>query len=191
MSLENVEIIKGYARLAPTYMASPIVANQAIISSAMRFNPNQQIQIWQNTEVQDVRYLIRVGSATDEWYIGLYKFDYPNDKLVKIAQWDALAGDLTASGAITLRLASSITLTPATYYIGIKSLNSTAQGYRVNTNEQMYQQWTGDQLPNTTSAIRNFWQTAAPSSTLPSEVLRTDLALGFSNFMYYTPYLVY
>lgn len=193
MSLENVEIIKGYAKLPPTHSATPSITNQTIFATTyMRFNPNQQIQIWQNTEVQDVRYLIRVGSASDEWYVGLYKFDYPNDKFTKVAQWDAVAGDLTTAGSITLRLPSPITLTPATYFIGFKSLNGTAQGYRANLNEQINQIWTGDQLPNTTGGqIYNTWDVNATGSVLPSEFLRTDMTLGRSSFVFYNPYLIY
>ena len=196
MSLLNVNIPKGYAKFPDQYGAAPSLVAQAFSNTFIRFNPNQQIQIWQDTEIQDVKYWVASASATDEWYIGLYRYDYPDDKFIKATQWTATAGQLSATGGISLSLSSPITIQNGTYYIGVKSKDNSAGGYAdslTGSQRQMTQYWSGSGLPNSTSGQVTGFQAPVDSSVtdLPSEILNSSTTQGVFTNGQYMPFLIY
>ena len=83
-ALENVPYITDIAPFPQTY-AYPTSQNATDYGVGIRWrmSPREAIQIWQDTEINEIRYYVVTASNTDEWYFPLYKYDYPNNKFVK------------------------------------------------------------------------------------------------------------
>jgi len=202
-ALENVPYITDIAPFPQTY-AYPTSQNATDYGVGIRWrmSPREAIQIWQDTEINEIRYYVVTASNTDEWYFPLYKYDYPNNKFVKITQWTVNAPGLAATGGISVTLPGGpITITPGTYFIWYGSKNNSApfgQPYTFLTSSSARSktEWgTGVGLPNSNGAQINYMQltTKLPSDTEgPAEIPNDPATLfrGFAGDNKQPPYLI-
>lgn len=202
-TLENVPYITDVAPFPQTY-AYPTSQNATDYGVGIRWrmSPREAIQIWQDTEVNEIRYYVVTGSPTDEWYFPFYKYDYPNNKFVKVTQWTINAPNLSASGAISATLSGGpITLSAGTYFFFYGSKNNSApfgQPYTFLTSSaaRSKTKWgTGVGLPNSNGAQINYMQltTKLPSDTEgPAEIPNDPATLfrGFAGDNKQSPFLI-
>lgn len=202
VGIRNVDVIKGYAKYPMHYGPSPQIQAYRIVSNSVTFSFFQPIQIYQDTEINEIKYNFMIGSSTDQWYVGLYKFDLPNNKLLKSAQWNFL--NVTSAGDYSATLSGGpITISSGTYLMGAKSKDITVYGHAVNNTSGVANRiqtpiWSGDTLPNQVSGHLGMYTTARfavpdpSSSVLPDEFdfSSPSLVLYF-NLGIYMPYLIY
>ena len=120
-SLSNSEVFKGFAKFPPLQARTVSVSPIAMSPASLYFSSLEPIQIYQDTEIQTVKGFIYTGNASSSLYITLYKYDFANDKMVKVtgAEWSILAPNLSASqSGYTVNLASPVTIEAGTYYLG-------------------------------------------------------------------------
>ena len=192
-SADNVEVPKGLCKYPNQYGPSPTLIDSPFSNIGIRFQPAQVIQIYQDTEVQEIRLNVDVASATDEWYVGLYKYDLPNDKYVKQCQWDVTT--LSVAGMLSQSLGSPITIGAGTYFLGTKSKDQTAEGPVTNsiyTNIQVVEWHTAaTPISATTSQINNMSVTTSAGAVLIAEFAGSSMVYNRSTYPIYAPYLVY
>lgn len=206
-SLSNSEIFKGFAKF-PSLQARTINLTSSFISNAsLYFSSVEPIQIYQDTEIQTVKGFISVGNASDSLYMALYKYDLPNDKMVKVtgAEWSILAPNLSGSSSgYTVNLASPITIGAGTYYMamitgisgGVKFESSNALS-QVNLVD--FQMYTGDVSINNTGTFgtrihifrTDSSQITITPTALPSEILMSQMQLIYFNTWIKMPNLIY
>ena len=193
-SIDNIAVPKGLCKFPLLYGGSPTLVDQGFNNARVRFHPAQMIQIYQDTVISEIRYHVLIASATDEWYVGLYKYDLPGDKYVKQCQWDITS--LGATGAISQSLGSPITIGPGTYFIGVKSKDFTAEGVGIAATDvnkpQIMWHTAATDISLTTSRVNGFQITVAAALTvLPTEIANSSVTYFRSSYPQFVPYLAY
>jgi hypothetical protein len=192
-TLENVSAPKGMALFPPHFGTSPPLYNTVISNNLVRFCPNEMIQIYQDTQIQEIRHQITVASATDNLFIGLYKYDYTNDKFVLSVDWTI--SNCSTVGFISESLVSPVTITPATYFVGFTSLDGTVQtpSTAASSGSSMWQPfWKADGNYNSFSVRFNtFFTTITAGSGLPAEILNSSITYFNSGFPTYNPKIIF
>ena len=121
-SLENIQVYKGWTSFPPLQSRTVSVNGYLASNAQLTFSSVEPINIYQDTEIQTVKFYLHTGSSTENLYMALYKYDLPNDKMVKVtgAEWSVLAPNLSASqSGYTVSLSSPITIGSGTYYLGM------------------------------------------------------------------------
>lgn len=192
-STDNVYVPKGLCKYPNSYGISPILLDSPFSNLGIRFQPAQVIQIYQDTEIQEIRLNVVIASATDEWYVGLYKYDLPNDKYVKQCQWDVTT--LSVAGMLSQSLGSPITITSGTYFLGTKSKDVTAEGPATNatyTSIPIVEWYTAAaDIATTSSHINNMSVTTSAGAVLIAEFAGSSMVYNRSTYPIYGPHLVY
>ena len=158
-SLKNIDVFKGWAKFPSLQARTVNITGYFISNASLYFSSVEPIQIYQDTEIQTVKGFIHTGSASDSLYMALYKYDLPNDKMLKVdgAEWQILAPNLSGSqSGYTVNLASPITIGAGTYYMAM--ITGVSGGVRfegVNALSQVnmvdFTIYTGDVSINNTS----------------------------------------
>lgn len=205
-SLENVEVFKGFARFPPIQSRTISLQGQYVSPAALTFSSVEPINIYQDTEIQTVKFYLHTGNASDSLYMALYKYDLANDKMVKVtgAEWSILAPNLSAGGSgYTVSLPSPITIGSGTYYLGMipTSINLRFEGVSVlsGTTQIDYYVYSGDVGINNTATngtrIHIFRSDASKititPTALPNEILMSEMQLIFFNVWVKMPNLIY
>jgi hypothetical protein len=205
-SLANSEVFKGFAKFPPLQARTVSVNGYAISPVNLYFSSVEPIQIYQDTEIQTVKGFIHTGSATDSLYMALYKYDYPNDKMVKVenAEWSIVAPNLTGNqSGYTVNLPSAITLSPGTYYMAMIPTGTGVKFEGINALSGSalfdFKMYTGDVSFNNTATNGtriHIFRTDASQITitptaLPSEILMSQMQLIYFNTWVKMPNLIY
>lgn len=205
-SLENAEVFKGYAKFPPLQARTVSVNGYALNPATLYFSSVEPIQIYQDTEIQTVKGFIHTGSATDSLYMALYKYDFENDKMVKVsgAEWSILAPNLSASQAgYTVNLASPITISAGTYYMAMIPTGAGVKFEGINVLSQVqaidFYMYTGDVSINNTATngtrIHIFRtdssQITITPTALPSEIPMSQMQLIYFNVWMKMPNLIF
>lgn len=206
-SSENIDVFKGWAKF-PALQARTINITSAFISNvSLYFSSVEPIQIYQDTEIQTVKGFIHTGSASDSLYMALYKYDLPNDKMLKVdgAEWQILAPNLSGSqSGYTVNLASPITIGAGTYYMAM--ITGISGGVKFEASNALSQVnmvdftiYTGDVSINNTSTYGtrvHIFRTDSSLITinpaaLPAEIPMSKMQMIYFNTWVKMPNLIY
>lgn len=205
-SLENIEVFKGFAKFPPLQTRTVSVNGQIASTVQLSFDSTQPIQIYQDTEIQTVKFYLHTGGSSDSLYMALYKYDYDNDKMVKVtgAEWSVLAPNLSAGGSgYTVSLPSPITIGTGTYYLGMIPQGTTIrfEGFSMLSGTALvdFYMYRGDVSINNTATNGtriHLFKTDAGQITinptaLPAEILMSQMLLIYFNTWYKIPSLIY
>jgi hypothetical protein len=205
-SLSNSEVFKGYAKFPPLQARTVSVNGTAISPSNLYFSAVEPLQIYQDTQIQTVKGFIHTGSAADSLYMALYKYDFENDKMVKVesAEWSILAPNLSASQAgYTVSLGSPITIGPGTYYMAMIPTGTGVrfEGFSMLSGSALidFYMYTGDVSINNTATngtrIHLFrtdaGQITITPTALPAEIPMSQMQLIYFNTWVKMPNLIY
>lgn len=205
-SLENIDVFKGWAKFPPLQSRTVSVNGYIASTAQLTFSSVEPIQIYQDTEIQTVKLFLHTGGASDSLYMALYKYDYTNDKMVKVdgAEWSILAPNLSASQAgYSVSLSSPITIGAGTYYLGMIPVGTTIKFEGVsmlsgNTLVDFYM-YKGDVSINNTATnntrIHIFrtdaGQISITPTNLPDEIPMSKMLLIYFNQWLKLPNLIY
>lgn len=205
-SLENIQVFKGWTSFPPLQARTVSVNGQYASTASLTFSSVEPINIYQDTEIQKVKFYIHTGNASDSLYMALYKYDLPNDKMVKVtgAEWSVLAPNLSASASgYTVSLPSPITIGSGTYYLGMipTSLSLRFEGFSVLSGSALidFYMYKGDVSINNTATNNtriHIFRTDASQITitptsLPAEIPMSQMQLIYFNIWIKLPNLIY
>jgi len=174
VTLENTIALQGYAPKYQYYLsASPANGVINLGSNEILFNPGFPIQIYKTQSVQSTVVHTTLLSAGN-LLIGLYKYDYPNEKFTLAAEWLGPISD----GFPKYTLSSPVDLTPGTYFTGYTVSSGGARGtYSTSSYLNVVHVDPYSNYENT-GGFRNKMRYALPSSpitTMPGEILQSDM----------------
>lgn len=199
-SLENAEVFKGFAKFPPLQARTVTTNGYFISNAALYFSSVEPIQIYQDTEIQTVKGFIHTGNPSDSLYMALYKYDQPNDKMVKVtgAEWSILAPNLSASQAgYSVSLASPITIGAGTYFMSmIPSLSGGIKFEGVNALSQVnmvdFTMYTGDVSINNTGTYGtrvHIFRTDSSLITINPAALPAEIAMSKMQMIYFNTWV--
>jgi len=121
--MDNAQL-KGYSARAKSFGVQHTTYDVAVRNDMIFIFAQNPIQIWQDTEVDTVRFDVHIANATDTWWAPLYKVDVPNQQFVLEDYWEM---NPTTTGRISITKGTPITLTQGTYFLGQASKDMTAE----------------------------------------------------------------
>lgn len=205
-STENIQTVKNLATFPPLQSRTVSVNGQYMSPASLTFSFLEPIQIYQDTEIQTVKFYLHTGSGSDSLYMALYKYDLSNDQMVKVtgAEWSILAPNLTASASgYTVSLSSPITIGSGTYYMAVipTSINLLFEGFSVLSGSHLidFNTYYGDVSLNNTatngSRIHIFRtdpaQITITPTSLPNTIPMSQMLLIYFNVWLKLPNLIH
>ena len=188
--LENTVALEGYAPKMNYYStASPSNGVITLATNYILFNPGFPIQIYKTQSIQTTvvnTTLISAGNLL----IGLYKYDYPNEKFVLAAEW---LGPI-ATGAVSYSLASAVDLTPGTYFTGYVVSSGSARGtygsYTELNSEYVVPDINYENFSSLVNRMQHFLS-VFPITTMPAEILQSDMVFNMSTTPILPPTIIF
>ena len=188
--LENTVALEGYAPKMNYYLnASPSNGVITLTTNQILFNPGFPIQIYKTQSIQSTVVNTTLLSAGN-LLIGLYKYDYPNERFVLAAEW---LGPI-ATGFPKYTLASPVDLTPGTYFTGYVVSSGSARGTYSNNYQINNEYMIPDQnYESSTSYVNRMERVLSvfPITTMPTEIAQSKMVFSSTNTPIVPPTIIF
>jgi len=190
-TLENTVALESYAPKMQYYLtASPANGVTILGQNKILFNPGFPIEIYKTQSIQSAVIAIPTVLSAGNMLIGLYKYDYPNEKFTLITEWLGAH----AAGNPKYTLDSPVDLTPGTYFTGcVCSSGSVRITYSNNTSMNVTLYDSTKRYTDQSSLINKMEYTlpSFPVTTLPTEILQSDMTIGNGSSPILAPTIIF